>query len=138
IEELTRPGEMGLELWCRPERQAAERSPNQRLLTFNRNAVPDDANTAIRYMAGLQDCPSLQFKNDNTVRVAAATSEGTFYTWFCVDALAVGVIGSIATRGLSEPVLAVSLNANQKLQVACPMDSKTGPIVSNATIAAST
>src|SRR5262249_50141425 len=56
IDELTIPGDMSLELWCRPQRQAATRSPNQRLLTFNRNAVPDDANTAIRYMAGLQDC----------------------------------------------------------------------------------
>jgi large repetitive protein len=120
IGQLTIQGDLTVELWCRPHKlKSTSSSPNQRLLTFNRLADPNDAKSAVRYMAGLRDCPSLKFAKDNTIRAAVATMRGTFYTWFAVDNVAAGIIGSISTRGVTDPVLVLSLNAGQQLQGFC-------------------
>jgi len=137
IGQLTIPGDLTLELWCRPQRIAsASTSPNQRLLTFNRRTDPQDDASTVQYMAGLRDCPSLDFVKENTVRAALETTQGTFYTWFAAKSLDAGIIGSVATRGVTAPVLTVSLNADHYLQVAFGPDPNPPPILSQAKIEA--
>lgn len=135
ISELTILGDLSLELWCKPQRARSDsKSPNQRLLTFNRNSQANQSDTAVRYLAGLRDCPCLNFRKDNTIRAAAETSEGTFYTWFSLENVTTGVVGSISTLLLNDPVLTVSLDTSQKLQVVFSMDASQTPISSKGKI----
>ncbi|MEB4631492.1 LamG domain-containing protein [Burkholderia contaminans] len=139
ISQLTIQGDMSLELWCRPHRtKSASSQSYQRLLTFNRQTDPNDARTAVRYMAGLRDCPALKFKKDTTVRAAVESTQGTFYTWFAVDAVTTGIVGSVSTWGVTDPVLVVSVDANGHLQVSFGPDTKQNPIVSKEKIEAGT
>lgn len=138
IGQLTIAGDMSLELWCRPHRtRSASSFPYQRLLTFNRQSDPNDVQSAVRYVAALKDCPALKVKKDTTVRAAVESPQGTFYTWFAADTVATGVIGSVSTWAVTDPVLVLGINANGQLQVTFAPDSKQTPIVSKDKLEAS-
>ena len=138
ISALTLDGDMSLELWCRPGRTGVS-STNQRLLTFNRTPPGGHAEAAVRYLASLRaSCPALQMSKDNQVRGAAVSNQGTFYTWFSATALADGVIGSISTLTVVDPVLQIKLDTSGQLKVALLANGPPAPITSKARLQANT
>lgn len=132
IGALTITGDMSLELWCRPERAAdLMLQPYQRLLTFSR--APAGSEDKVRYLAGLNDCPSLSMSAGSRIRAAFNTTRGTLYTWFrptpaTGGAAPTGIIGSISTLGVVTPVLQLQLGADGKLAVSFELDTKQAPI----------
>lgn len=141
IDALTIEGDMSLEMWARPERAAADDlQPFQRLLTFARTAPGSDA--PVRFLAALNDCPSLEFNANTRIRASFSATSGTLYTWLCPDGASgpapAGVIGSIATLGAVHPLLPLQTDAQGRLTVTCSMDSTTPAIVSTTSLQAGT
>ncbi|MFL9584104.1 LamG-like jellyroll fold domain-containing protein [Stenotrophomonas sp. AB1(2024)] len=142
IEALTIEGDMSLELWAHPDRAAADDlQPFQRLLTFARTAP--GSSTPVRFLAALNDSPSVRFTADTRVRASFNTSAGTLYTWLCADGKAgdpvpAGVVGAIASLGAVHPMLELKTDANGHLSVSCPLDAGTPAIVSKAALQAGT
>lgn len=143
IGALTIAGDMSLELWCRPERASEDMlAPFQRLLTFSRTPAGGDA--PVQYLAALNECPSLIAAADTRVRTAFNSNTGTFYTWFRPRAgtsgatVPAGVIGSVASRGAVDALLALRIDANGKLAVTFEPDTTQPPIVAGADIAPDT
>ncbi|MGH8076672.1 MAG: LamG-like jellyroll fold domain-containing protein, partial [Lysobacter sp.] len=140
IGALTIAGDMSLELWCRPERAAAdELQPFQRLLTFSRQ--PPEGGDPVRYMAALNDCPSLKTAANTRVFTSFNSDRGTFYTWFSAlgDAgtkAPPGIIGSIATIGVVQALLPVRIDQDGRLNVSFALDATQSPIVSKQGIVA--
>lgn len=135
IDALTIEGDMSLELWCRPERAAASfLQPFQRLLTFARTGT-DPTQPPVRYLAALNDCPSLQFSTDTHLRASFSTSVGTVYAWFCPDGSAgaapgKGILASVSSLGAVKTLLLVQTNDTGQVTVACPLDTTTPALVS--------
>jgi hypothetical protein len=135
---LTIPGDMSFELWCRPQRAAEDDlQPFQRLLTFSR--TPAGGGDPVRYLAALNDCPSLQIAADTIVRKSFTSDQGTFYLWFSPTGAAgskasAGVVGSIATVGVVQSLLPVRIDQNGRLNVSFALDPAQAPIVSQQEI----
>lgn len=142
IDALTIEGDMSLELWCRPERAAASfLQPFQRLLTFARTGT-DATQPPVRYLAALNDCPSLQFAADTHLRTSFSTSVGTFYAWICPQgsegtAAGKGNIATISTLGIVKPLLPIQTNDTGQLTVSCALDTSHA-LVSPAVLKAGT
>jgi hypothetical protein len=122
IAALTVQGDLTLELWCRPRRSTRDKfQPNQRLVTFARTPPATEGGERVRFLAGLQDVPSVRFNADTTLRAGYVTNDGTFYTWFSPlsskGALSTGTIGSLATLGLTAPVISISIGGDAKVHV---------------------
>jgi hypothetical protein len=140
IGALAMPGDMSLELWCKPERSRRNPlSPNQRLLTFARDTPTEQGMSTVRYLAGLRDCPSLACAKDTTVATYCPSDDGTFYAWLSARAgadgkAATGVVGSVSSGGIVEPILVVEVNADRRLQMRFARDKATAPLPGKAAI----
>lgn len=142
IDALTIPGDMTLEMWCKPLRSNRDEfAPNQRLLTFSRKQDPADPRSAVQYLAGLRDAPCLLFGKTTRVRSAFDTPDGTVYVWFSPEDAgqgkpASGIVASLSWRLITEPILEVRLNGDRHIEVGCPMAPSAQPIVWNAPVEA--
>jgi hypothetical protein len=136
IDAITIPGDLTLELWCRPTRSREDFDSFQRLLTFSRTA---SGGQPVQFLAGLVDCNSLQFAKDTAVRRTFNSTAGTFYTWFnpCApDAgTPTGIIGSLGTVGAFNPILLISLDATSVPTVQFTLDAAQPAITGPAPIA---
>ncbi len=143
ISAITLTGDLSFGLWCRPQRSNNDDfSPNQRLLTFARTPTAlEGGGPPVRFLAGLQDQPSLICGPTTTIRTGVHTLDGTFLTWFNPIAvsgnkLGSGTIGALAAIGITLPLVTVSLDGDARVRVDFTLDPAQPPITTTRTLTA--
>jgi hypothetical protein len=107
-------------------------------LTFSRAAGTSRGPQTVQYLAGLRDCPSLRCGKDTTIATPCRSVNGTWVAWFSPEAWAEafegGVIGAVSNIGFIEPLVRISVNAQHQVQVDCPRDGKSAPLLSKHSV----